>query len=138
MLVFGKYAMETLWLFFPGTQGAIKAGERACVCSRGRQAGSEVAPRATLGLRATAISELPKRSAAPQPLDHKQQNAAGLLPVALSSCTLRPGAGFGPRCGSRRAAWKGTCPHRLSPLRFGEERKPGLAELCSNVHVQNT
>lgn len=80
MLVFGKYAMETLWLFFPGTQGAIKAGERACVCSRGRQAGSEVAPRATLGLRATAISELPKRSAAPQPLGSQAAERGGSAP----------------------------------------------------------
>lgn len=38
MLVFEKYAMATLWLFFTGTQGAIKVGERASVCSGGRQA----------------------------------------------------------------------------------------------------
>lgn len=38
MLVFEKDAMATLWLFFTGTQGAIKVGERASVCSGGRQA----------------------------------------------------------------------------------------------------
>ena len=38
MPVFEKYAMERLWLFFTGTQGAIKAGECACICGRGGQA----------------------------------------------------------------------------------------------------
>lgn len=135
MLVFGKYAMETLWLLFQGTQGAIKAGERACVCSRGRQAVRSPRNARAAGDSNQLIAYAECGAAAFRITSSRTRR---LLPVAPSSCTLRPGAGFGPHCGSRRAARKGTCPHRLSPLRFGEERKLGLAELCSNVHVENT
>lgn len=152
MPVFEKYAMERLWLFFTGTQGAIKAGEM-CLYLQQRRAGRAV-PEQRSGSEQSAHcligmwSGCPHSEVAPRVTDSRKQRACSHQPQAQCGPLAGEGLGWTSRLtpcspSPKKSVWlPATCGSgaKKKAASGAEEtvRTLGLAMLCTTVSVEDT